>query len=156
MIQDTRGDPRPDPAGASSNDPGVRGGRSLSRDRVNNVTGRKDVSNPGTQGDEPPPPISSADLDQLMADFDLDDPQLMEAPAATAPPVTAVPAAPVNEKPAGLAGALPGGLGAGFSSLHNPLGDSGVMGKLGDLATQNPVADVMSKGKSMLFKRFGL
>lgn len=98
------------------------------------------------------PAISSADIDQLMEDFDLNDP-LMEPevkPAEPPPPPPKQQEEVKEEKPGGLAGALPGGLGAGLSNLANP------MGKLGDLATQNPVTDVMSKGKDFLFKRFGL
>lgn len=105
------------------------------------------------------PPISSADLDQLMEDFDLNDP--LEQEAATTKPAELAPAAEKTEnkeesKPGGLAGALPGGLGAGLSGLPNPMGEGNLMGKLGDLATQNPVTDVMSKGKDFLFKKFGL
>ena len=180
LLQDTRGDPRPDPAGANSNDPARIGGRSLSRDRVNpnipltgggggvggvGVGGVKNIAGT-TTGDEPPPAISSADLDQLMADFDLDDPLMNDGAASAAPAAAGIAAAPAattaangkaaGDKPSGLAGALPGGLGAGLSAIPNPIGDANIIGKLGDLATQNPVVDVMSKGKSMLFKRFGL
>lgn len=108
------------------------------------------------------PAISSADLDQLMEDFDLNDPALQEEEAAKA--AKAAEAAKeaekaekaAEEKPAGLAGALPGGLGAGLSGISNPMGEGNIMGKLGDLATQNPVTDVMSKGKDFFFKKFGL
>lgn len=110
------------------------------------------------------PAISSADLDQLMEDFDLNDPEEEEAikqsEAAKAAEAAAAAAkeaeAAKEEKPGGLAGALPGGLGAGLSGIPNPMGEGNIMGKLGDLATQNPVTDVMSKGKDFLFKKFGL
>lgn len=101
------------------------------------------------------PAISSADIDQLMEDFDLNDPLMDPEPKPVEPPPP--PKEDVKEeKPGGLAGALPGGLGAGLSGLPNPMGDGNLMGKLGDLATQNPVTDVMSKGKDFLFKKFGL
>ncbi|XP_037796181.1 uncharacterized protein LOC119591500 [Penaeus monodon] len=109
------------------------------------------------------PAISSADLDQLMEDFDLNDPEEEEAikqseaaKAAEAAAAAAKEAETKEEKPGGLAGALPGGLGAGLSGIPNPMGEGNIMGKLGDLATQNPVTDVMSKGKDFLFKKFGL
>lgn len=109
------------------------------------------------------PAISSADLDQLMEDFDLNDPEEVEAikqseaaKAAEAAAAAAKEAETKEEKPGGLAGALPGGLGAGLSGIPNPMGEGNIMGKLGDLATQNPVTDVMSKGKDFLFKKFGL
>lgn len=99
------------------------------------------------------PAISSADIDQLMEDFDLNDP-LMEPEPKPAEPAPPPPKEEVKEeKPGGLAGALPGGLGAGLSGLS---GEGNLMGKLGDLATQNPVTDVMSMGKNFLFKKFGL
>lgn len=142
----------------------------MSRDRSSVGGGSRKLNDLDPGRDEPPPAISSADLDQLMADFDLNDPLdgTVGGAAAAAPATSmaggtaAAPAAGTAangkpaDKPAGLAGALPGGLGAGLSSLPNPLGDSNVMGKLGDLATKNPVADVMSSGKSFLFKKFGL
>lgn len=95
------------------------------------------------------PAISSADIDQLMEDFDLNDP-LMEPEVKPAEPQPPPKEEVKEEKPTGLAGALPGGLGAGLSQLGNP------MGKLGDLAAANPVTDVMSMGKNFLFKKFGL
>lgn len=102
------------------------------------------------------PPISSADIDQLMEDFDLNDP-LMEPEPKPAEPAPPPPKEEVKEeKPTGLAGALPGGLGAGLSGLPNPMGEGNLMGKLGEMATQNPVTDVMSKGKDFFFKKFGL
>ncbi|XP_047472285.1 RIMS-binding protein 2-like isoform X4 [Penaeus chinensis] len=108
------------------------------------------------------PAISSADLDQLMEDFDLNDPEeeeaikQSEAAKAAEAAAAAKEAEAKEEKPGGLAGALPGGLGAGLSGIPNPMGEGNIMGKLGDLATQNPVTDVMSKGKDFLFKKFGL
>lgn len=104
------------------------------------------------------PAISSADLDQLMEDFDLNDPleeETITKPAEPTPAATKEEETK-EEKPGGLAGALPGGLGAGLSGIPNPMGEGNLMGKLGDLATQNPVTDVMSKGKDFLFKKFGL
>ncbi|XP_042864732.1 uncharacterized protein LOC122248652 isoform X5 [Penaeus japonicus] len=99
------------------------------------------------------------DLDQLMEDFDLNDPEEVEAikqseaaKAAEAAAAAAKEAETKEEKPGGLAG----GLGAGLSGIPNPMGEGNIMGKLGDLATQNPVTDVMSKGKDFLFKKFGL
>lgn len=104
------------------------------------------------------PAISSADLDQLMEDFDLNDPLEEEPPAKPMETTSAAAKEEENkeEKPHGLAGALPGGLGAGLSGIPNPMGEGNLMGKLGDLAAQNPVTDVMSKGKDFLFKKFGL
>lgn len=151
------------PEHASSSSAGERGGRSVSRERgaatkqpsAATPSGRAGKLNGLDLLDEDAdagPAISSADIDQLMEDFDLNDP-LMEPevkPAEPPPPPPKQPEEVKEEKPSGLAGALPGGLGAGLSSLGNP------MGKLGDLAAQNPVTDVMSKGKDFLFKRFGL
>ncbi|KAF2348352.1 hypothetical protein FHG87_020892 [Trinorchestia longiramus] len=149
-TQDTRGDPRSDQGWTNTNDPQGRGGRSLSRDRSSVGGGSRKLNDadPTTEG-EPPPAISSADLDQLMEDFDLNDPlEEHTAPAATT--ATTTPANATDgkqpEKPAGLAGALPGGLGAGLSSLPNPMGDANIMGKLGDLATQNPSGVVNCRG----------
>ena len=154
-IQDMRGDSRPDPTGASSSEQG-RGGRSLSRDRANGSS-RKSNEYGGAE-DEPPPAISSADLDQLMEDFDLNDPLIDEpaatstAPASAAQPTTttAAPTTTTESKLGGLAGGISNGLSSGLSSIPNP------MGKLGELATKNPVTDGLSMGKSFLFKKFGL
>ncbi|KAK4316389.1 hypothetical protein Pmani_012439 [Petrolisthes manimaculis] len=162
-----------DPGHTNSSSVGERGGRSVSRDRGAvkatpaatsgsvTATGRGKLNGMDMmdEGVDPAPAISSADLDQLMADFDLNDPmdeepiskpaQQAQTPAKEEPPKE-------EAKPGGLAGALPGGLGAGLSGLPNPMGDGNLMGKLGDLAAQNPVTDVMSKGKDFLFKKFGL
>lgn len=149
------------PEHVSSSSVGERGGRSVSRERgVANKqhsaavtpSGRSNKLNGLDLLDEDVdagPAISSADIDQLMEDFDLNDPMMepeVKPPEPQPPPKEEV----KEEKPTGLAGALPGGLGAGLSGLPNP------MGKLGDLAAQNPVTDVMSKGKDFLFKKFGL
>lgn len=166
--QDTRasqgapGDPH-HPEHASSSSAGERGGRSVSRERgaankqpsaAATPSGRNAKLNGMELLDEDAdagPAISSADIDQLMEDFDLNDPLMEpEVKPAEPPPPPKQQEEVKEEKPGGLAGALPGGLGAGLSGLANP------MGKLGDLATQNPVTDVMSKGKDFLFKRFGL
>ncbi|XP_069188530.1 peripheral-type benzodiazepine receptor-associated protein 1-like [Procambarus clarkii] len=182
-AQGALGDHHQDPGTISS--AAERGGRSVSRERgVNKSSGTlagaafpNTTSSAGTPAttaasraklngldllDEDPdngPTISSADLDQLMEDFDLNDP--LEEDATSPKPVEHDPAASKEgdikeEKPGGLAGALPGGLGAGLSGIPNPMGEGNLMGKLGDLATQNPVTDVMSKGKDFLFKKFGL
>ncbi|KAK7075080.1 hypothetical protein SK128_019931, partial [Halocaridina rubra] len=174
---DTRGgleDPHLDHGNSSVAE---RGGRSVSRDRLSSTSkpmatsagatsATTTASAPGAKGklngldlmDEDVdngPAISSADLDQLMEDFDLNDPTMVEETAKPAETKEKT-----EEKPAGLAGALPGGLpgglSAGLSGLPNPMGEGNLMGKLGDLATQNPVTDVMSKGKDFLFKKFGL
>ncbi|KAL7638875.1 UNVERIFIED_CONTAM: hypothetical protein RMT77_010409 [Armadillidium vulgare] len=110
------------------------------------------------------PGISSADLDQLMEDFDLNDPlddYSSTAATTTATTITtttttttAANSNTTDSKLGGLAGALPGGIGAGLSSGLSSL--SNPMGKLGEMATQNPVTGAMSKGKDFLFKKFGL
>lgn len=164
VSQGAQGDPHHLEHGSSSS-AAERGGRSVSRERgaaTKQPSAATSASRSKLNGldllDEDTdagPAISSADIDQLMEDFDLNDP-LMEPepkPAEPAPP----PKEEVKEeKPGGLAGALPGGLGAGLSGLPNPMGEGNLMGKLGDLATQNPVTDVMSMGKNFLFKKFGL
>lgn len=145
----------------------ARDGRSLSRDRAGNPN--IGATNPASKlngldlrEEEPGPAISSADIDALMMDFDLDDPLdgtagAAPAPAATtAAPTTATTTNPTETKPTGLAGALPGGLGSLGSSIPNPLGEGSMLGKLGGLVTDNPVGDSLSKGKSFLFGKFGL
>ena len=150
------------PEHASSSSVGERGGRSVSRERgapnrqqsaAVTPSGRSKLNGLDLldEDTEAGPAISSADIDQLMMDFDLNDPMMEPEVKPAEPPPPQPPKEEVKEeKPTGLAGALPGGLGAGLSGLPNP------MGKLGDLAAQNPVTDVMSKGKDFLFKKFGL
>ena len=148
-------------------DQGVeRGGRSASRDRSKAGAPGKKMNGMDLlqENSEDAPAISSADLDQLMADMDFDDP-LIDEPAKTTTTTSAAPTTTTTttttaseEKPAGLAGALPGGLGAGLSSIPNPMGEAGgaIMGKLGDVVKDNPVTGLLSAGKSSLFKKFGL
>lgn len=106
------------------------------------------------------PGISSAELDQLMEDFDLNDPLLEEeeespvTTTTTTATTTTTTTSSTESKLGSLAGALPGGLGAGLSSGLSSL--SNPMGKLGEMASQNPVTGAMSKGKDFLFKKFGL
>ena len=175
-MQDLREHPDHGPTSAQE-----RGGRSVSRDRgaagrtatsvaassasTTGATNRKHTDmDLLEENPEDAPPISSADLDQLMADMDMDDPLLDDSAtatstkAATSTTETKPTDTKAEEKPSGLAGALPGGLGAGLSSIPNPMGEAGgnILGKLGDLATQNPVTDGLSKGKDFFFKKFGL
>ncbi|CAL4059253.1 unnamed protein product [Meganyctiphanes norvegica] len=147
-----------------------RGGRSLSRDRAGNPGAG--ATNPASKlngldlrEEDQGPAISSADLDQLMMDFDLDEPQDVAAAAAAATAATSATTTTTTtttttgtteSKPAGLAGALPGGLGSLGSSIPNPLGEGSVLGTVGGLLTNNPVGDSLSKGKSFLFGKFGL
>lgn len=145
---------------SNAQDRGVRGAprdrsRSISKAGIPQANANRKYSQ--NLGDEEEvgnnPPISSADLDQLMEDFDLNDPMEDYGPKPT-PVTTAKTSAATTPHTESKLGGITGGLGAGLSSglsgLSNP------MGKLGEMATQNPVTGAMSKGKDFLFKKFGL